>query len=257
MPALTQVLETLITDSLPDLFTGEERVGLTVETGLVEIDPQSAEAAASEPRPDDRLDEFPFDPADPAGPYTLTQPPYPGPRRARLTTDANDRITLREDEIIWDEMDDRIFTLALRPNRELDGLTRVQVLYGVTAVYTKLKALQTVTLLLASEEADRLAEAEVMALAVIALNRPYIVDQAQVMIESGDYGAQIVVNNLILVNTTAAAENRRLITLRAQIELKASRALGEAEGRPITHIRSPGRPPDPDRAVDIHIEVDA
>ena len=82
------------------------------------VDPNSADAIASEPRPDDQLDQFPFNPAgiifDPADPgydpgalprFTLSKPPYPGPRRVRLLTGAGDRIPLRESEVVWDEVD--------------------------------------------------------------------------------------------------------------------------------------------------------
>src|SRR5829696_5478139 len=142
---LPQALETLLTSSLPSLFGGA--VGLTVAGGLLEIDQeQSADATASEPRPDDRVDDLEFDPEDPAGPYTLTQPPYPGPRRVWLITESDDRITLRPEEVIWDRTDARVFSLALRPQRDVSAVTGIRVLYGVAAIYTKVKAVQTLSL---------------------------------------------------------------------------------------------------------------
>ena len=124
---LDETLDTLITEALPGLLVGvppdPPPVELTISSDLLEVDPDSADAMASEPRPDDRTDSFTFNPQNPAGPYTLTQPPYPGPRRVRLTTDIGDRISLRDGEVTWDEQDSRIFTLDLRPTRELTDIT--------------------------------------------------------------------------------------------------------------------------------------
>ena len=229
---LDEALKTLITEALPGLLGGTPpAVELDSSSDLFEVDPESAHAAASEPRPDDRTDEFPFDPDNPAGPYTLSQPPYPGPRRVRLTTEGGDRIPLRESEVIWDEVDPRVFMLDLRPTRYLSGAIGVLVLYGVTAVYTKIKAQQTLSLGLASSDADQLEQAEALVLAVMALNRQRLIDESRATYEDGDYGAEV--------------------------EVKATRALREDEGLPIVRIRSPGRPLDPDRSIDIHIEVGA
>ena len=97
---LDQALRALIVDALPGLFGGElPPVQLEVVGQRFTVDPESADAAASEPRPDDRRDEFPYNPEAPAGPYTLTQPPYPGPRRVRLAADGGGHLTLREDEV--------------------------------------------------------------------------------------------------------------------------------------------------------------
>jgi hypothetical protein len=52
-------------------------------------------------------------------------------------------------------------------------------------------------------------------------------------------------------------EGARLLLVRAELELKASRALREDEGMPIERILTPGRPPDPDRPIDVHIDVEA
>src|SRR5215213_8061774 len=151
---LPEALETLLTGSLPGLFDGEA-VGLSVGGGVLEIDQeQSADATASEPRPDDRVDELGFDPEDPEGPYTLTQPPYPGPRRVWLITGSGDRLPLRPEEVIWDRTDARAFSLALRPQRDVSAVTGLRVLYGVTAVYTKVKAVQILDVRLETSDAD-------------------------------------------------------------------------------------------------------
>jgi hypothetical protein len=254
---LPQALETLLTASLPGLFDGET-VGLTVGGGLLEIDQeQSADATASEPRPDDRVDELGFVPEDPAGPYTLTQQPYPGPRRVWLVTGAGDRITLRPEEVIWDRTDARVFSLALRPQRDVSAVTGIRVLYGVTAIFTKVKAVQTIDLQLETSDAGLMERAESLVVAVIQLNRQRLADEARTSYEDGDYGAIVEVKNVGLVRGTTPEDDVRLLLLRAELELKASRALGEDEGMPIERILTPGRPLDPDRPIDVHIDVEA
>ena len=254
---LPEALETLLTTSLPGLFGGGA-VGLSVGGGLLEIDQeQSADATASEPRPDDRVDDLGFDPEDPAGPYTLTQPPYPGPRRVWLVTGAADRLPLRSEEVVWDRADARVFSLALRPQRDVSAVTAIRVLYGVTAVFTKVKAVQTLDLQLETSDAGLLERAESLVVAVIQLNRQRLADEARANYEDGDYGAIVEIKNVGLVRGTTPEDDVRLLLMRAELELKASRALGEDEGAPIERILTPGRPPDPDRPIDVHIDVEA
>ena len=254
---LPEALETLLTTSLPGLFGGGA-VGLSVGGGLLEIDQeQSADATASEPRPDDRVDDLGFDPEDPAGPYTLTQPPYPGPRRVWLVTGAADRLPLRSEEVVWDRTDARVFSLALRPQRDVSAVTAIRVLYSVTAVFTKVKAVQTLDLQLETSDAGLLERAESLVVAVIQLNRQRLADEARANYEDGDYGAIVEIKNVGLVRGTTPEDDVRLLLMRAELELKASRALGEDEGAPIERILTPGRPPDPDRPIDVHIDVEA
>lgn len=255
---LDQAVRTLLQTALPGLFDGTPPpVALSVASQSFQIDPNSAEATAGEPRPDDRNDDFAFNAATPAGPYTLTQPPYPGPRRVRLTTDAGDRIPLTGAEVVWDVADPRVFSLDLRATRDVSAITGVQVLYGVTAVFTKIKLHETTTLILQSADAQRLIQAEALALSVIALNREPLVEAARALYEDGDYGAGVEVKNVHLVEGTSPAADQRALVLKSEIELKASRALRSDEGAPIERILSPGRPVDPDRPVDVHIDVEA
>lgn len=258
--SLSEALETLLTGSLPGLFGDDngEAVGLAVVGSLLEVDQeQSADATASEPRPDDRVDDFGFDPENPAGPYTLTQPPYPGPRRVWLVTDSGGRFPLRPEEVVWDRTDARVFTLALRPQRDVSAFSGVRVLYGVTAVYTKVKAVQTLDVRLETPEVGLLERAESLVVAVIQLNRQRLADEARATYEDGEYGATVELKNIGLVRGTTPEDDTRLLLVRAELELKASRALGEDEGMPIERILTPGRPLDPARPIDVHIDVEA
>ncbi|MBI1930570.1 hypothetical protein HYR99_40780, partial [Candidatus Poribacteria bacterium] len=176
---LTESLKTLLTEALPGLFGGDSPppVQLILSGDAFEFDPESGDAAAGEPRPDDRVENLPFDPQHPAGPYTPTQPPYPGPRPVRLMTGSGDRIALRENEVIWNG---RAFTLDLRPHRELSGVTGVEVRYSVVAVFTQIKATQTLTLRLQSADPNKLAQAEALVIAVVELNRQRLIDESGV-----------------------------------------------------------------------------
>jgi hypothetical protein len=259
MGGLADALETLLMQALPGLLGGATPpVLLSINGGEFEVDPQSAESVASEPRADDHTDQLPFDASDPAGPYLLTRPPYPGPRRVRLLTTAGDRITLRASEVVWDEVDARQFTLDLRPDRDLTEIAQVEVLYGVTAVFTKIKTIDTVNVELSASgvATAELARAEALVLAVISLHRQQIADAARETYEDGEYGATTELKGITVLKGSSPADDARLLTLRAEAEVKATRALRADEGRPIIHISTPGRPIDPDRPVDIRIDVD-
>lgn len=227
---LESALRALLGNALPDLIGGDSPpVKLELAAAELAIDPSSQEAQPSAPRPDDRTDLLPFDPAKPAGPYLLTQSPYEGPRRVRLRTSAGDFIALRESEIAWDRLDGRRFQLALRADRDLSSIHGVQILYGVTAVFTRIKATQSAELQLTSNDADKLDRAEALVIAAIALNRPLLAAQAASVAGSGNYSGAIEVKDLKLVRGTAAAGTRRL-ELRLDVELKAARALDDGEG---------------------------
>jgi hypothetical protein len=267
---LDEAIRTLLTSALPALLGGTPpAIALTVQSEKFVIDPNSADALASEPRPDDQRDQFAFDPAgiifDPADPaydpetlpsFTLTKPPYPGPRRVRLLTSAGDRIPLGESEVLWDEMETRNFTLTLAPNRELAGVNGVDVLYGVIAVFTMLKLNQTLSIVLESANADQLERCEALVTGVVELHRQALLDNSIATYNDGDYAAMVKANSLKLLEGTGAASDQRRLTYAVEIELKSTRALADDEGRPIVRIRTPGRPLDPARPVDIAIGLD-
>ena len=254
---LAEVLRALLSEALPRVFGGPDAVTVTIASDLFQMDASSGDAMASEPRAEDRTDTLPFDPANPAGPYQLTQPPYPGPRKVSLVSRGGDRIALRDTEVVVDETTPGRFTLVLRRDRDLGDIAGVMVLYAVTAVFTRVTLVETLNVRLESPDPAKLREAEALALAVIELNRTHFTDAARVAFEDGDYGADVLVKGLTLLKGTAPSATERLLALRAEIELRARRALREDEGRPITTIRSPGRPAGSGRPVDIDVELKA
>lgn len=273
---LAVAIAALLREALPGLLGGDAPlVSLSVASAALKADPDAADAAASEPRADDQVDQFAIDPAgivfDPADPaydpaalprFTLSKPPYPGPRRVRLLTAAGDRIPLAERELLWDEVDTRTFALRLAPSRDLAGITGVQVLYAVIAVFTRIKFDQGVNVLLAAADAAALEQGAALAAGVLALHRQELIDNAAATYDDGDYRAAVQVNSLKLLegNSPPAVQPevaQRLLHYQAEVELKITRALREDEGRPIVRVRTPGRPLDPARPVDIEIGVEA
>jgi hypothetical protein len=255
---LDDTLTALLARELPSLFGGAAPlVQATVKAELFELDPSSVDAQASEPRADDRIDDLPFDAARPDGPYVLSQVPDPGPRKVRLTTVQGDRIALASHEVQFDAARPDRFTLALREGRDLTGVTGVQVLYGITSVFTKLKYGQDLTLQLQAADAAAADRAAALAVAAIALNRPQLITAGAETLSEGNYGVQIEIKVLHLVKGTAPLTNTRLLQFRAEIELKATRALAADEGKPIRRISSVGVPVDARRPVDIRVDVDA
>lgn len=287
---LDEAIVALLKESLPGLLGGAQPpVTVAVESDTFATDPNAGDAVAqgaqaSEARPDDFRDQFAFDPAgivfDPQDPaydpaalphFTLSKPPYPGPRRVRLVTGAGDRIALGEREVIWDEVDGRRFTLAPGRMRELAGVVAVQVLYGVIAVFTVVKFNQVLSVVLeaagsaAGSATGQLERCEALATGVIELNRQALLDASAATYDDGDYEACVKTNSFKLLEgnrpggdpgSNSGANQRRLVYT-AEVELKIMRALHDEEGRPIVRIRTPGRPVDPQRPVDIEIGVEA
>jgi hypothetical protein len=254
---LDEALIALLKAQLPSRFDGTPPpVALSVESLVYEIDAASAEAQASEPRPDDRADDLAFDPAHPAGPYVLTETPDPGPRRVRLKTRLGDHVALTPAEVQFAPADGRRFTLVLRPDRNPADFAGVQVLYGVTAVFTRINYTQDLTLTLAADTAVTADRAEALAVAVIALHRAQLMADAAEELREANYGAAITVKSLRLTKGSSPALATRQLLLRAEMELKATRGLGADEGKPILRIRTAGPPADPARPIDIRIDVE-
>lgn len=255
---LDVALRALLIQALPGLFAGSTpAVTLSVVGDAFVVDKRSTEPIAGQPRPDDRVDAFAFDPDDPPGPYVLMASPYPGPRRVRLRSATGSVATLTTSELAWDPHDSRRLTVQPRPGRDLSGFTALEVLYGVTAVFTSVKGTRTLELAFEGADAEELRSAEALALAVIALNRERLAADAVIEYSDGDYRARGSVISLGLTQARGLTDDSRGLTLVAEVGYKLERALREDEGTPIDYILSPGRTPDPAHPVDIGIDVDA
>ena len=251
--ALTNLLQT----SLPSLLGGATpAVQLEVTSDLLELNTESPDSLASQPRPDDRTDTLTLDPTNPAGPYTLTQPPYPGPRRVWLVTASGERLTLTPKEVVWDPHNSRQFSLKLSPSRDLAGVDTLQVLYSVTAIYTQLEGTQTLQVHLTSDSETDLAQSQALVIAAIELNRQPLIQSAQALYEADDYGAEVAIAQLKLEGGKQLAPNHWQLTLKAKFQLKATRALAEEEGVPIERILTSGQSQSGDRPIDIHIGLE-
>jgi len=268
---LETAIRELAVSALGDLFAGDPApIALSVSSAASTVDPSSGDGPVGEPRIADRTDSFLFDPTgiifDPADPqydpaalpsFTLSQSPYEGPRRVRLTTGQGDLIALGPDEVAWDQVDSRAFTLTLRAGRPLEGVNGVQVLYAVTAVFAILRTRQVMGLLLQTDDAERLARSEALLAGLVALNGQTLIDQGAATYQSGDYGAAVTIKGLRLIGITSPEALQRQLSYQVEVEVRVTRALRADEGQPITHIVTPGRPRDPSRPIDIEIGVNA
>ena len=82
--ALENAIVDLLKSALPSLFAGADAATASFLLDTWDFDPLSADPVAGQPGPEDAVDELPFNPVAPAGPYALTRPPYPGPKRVYL-----------------------------------------------------------------------------------------------------------------------------------------------------------------------------
>ena len=236
--SLADALAEALTEALPGLLGGRRPpLAIEVRSEALEYDPSSLDAAAGVPRPEDQLDLLPFDPAASAGPYELTRTPDRGPRVVRLVGDGR-REAVAAAEIDWDAGEPRRFVLALQPGRSLDGLTAVQIRYGVTAVFTTLQATETlqVTLTPATDDAHVPAAAELLVAAVLALDRDKLTRRLESEHADGDYSARVRATQLRLERGAPLAETGRAITVTADLEIRVTRALREGEAAPIERV---------------------
>jgi len=247
--ALQTAITALLGDSLPALFVGDGGVQTSYGLDSWTFDPNSADPVAGEPGPEDAVDLLPFDPMAPTGPYALTRPPYPGPKRVYLRSAVGDLIPLSPIELNWDLADAKAFSVLPRPGRELEGFNQLEVHYGVVAAGSSLKLLHQATLSLSAADDETAAQVAALALAVLLLNRDTLRQQAGFAFNGGSYQAIGSFKKLSFVagtvNGTVATVN-----LTAELALRVERLLGEDEGLPIAQILSPGRPAS-GRKVDI------
>lgn len=257
MPAsITGAFRDLLVTSLPDLFGGDKPAAqLAVTEGSFDVDPTYAEVSVSEPRPDDRTEDLPFDPAKPTGPYTLAQPPAAGPRRVSLDSETGARTLLADEEIVWDVADGRKFTLQLRPSRDPKTFKTVHALYGVVTVTTLLRGRQTLSARLQPADASRLEETLSLVMGVVALNRQALMDATRSDYAGNGYGAHVSVKSL-QIKSAAYAANSVTLLLGAEVELKAERALAPDEGHAIVRIITAGRTTGQTHPIDIDVALD-
>jgi hypothetical protein len=255
---LDVALANLLASALPDLFGGATPVVRTsIATDALEIVARESEQTSGDARPTDQLDALPYDPGAPHGPFTLTRPPYPGPRRVRLRSPVA-TTTLDHTEVAWDSADPRVLRLNLRASRDTSTVTAVEVLYAITAVFATIAVKRTLVVSLDAKAADagRLAAGVALALAVVELNREALGAAAAVAYADGAYGAASRVKRLRVIGVSTPAATKRLLTLQADVALTVDRALLDFEGSPIRSILTPGVAADPKRPVQIDARLD-
>lgn len=253
---LDDALLALLRSALPSLLGGAAPlVAVGVVAGDSTLDAGSADVEAGQPRSDEASELLPFSPAAPAGPYLLSRPPDLSVRKLRLATAAGDRTPLHDSEVLWDALEPRRFTLALRAGRDVSAVTGVLVLHGVTAVYATLHYTQALSLAFSSADAAALERAQALAMAVLALHRSALVADGAATEAADAYQAQISVQGLHILGGDAPSATQRRIHLRAELTLKGVRALADGEGAPIRRLLSPGS--SGGRPVDIQVQVGA
>ena len=253
--ALEAAIRSLLESALPALFTGASAVQLAFGDDAWTFDAASADPVAGEPGPEDAVDQLAFNPDAPAGPYTLTRPPYPGPKRVYLRSAAGELVAVSPKELTWSTADPASFSFQPRPGRDVSGFTGLSVLYGIVAAGTQLKVLHQAALTFSAADAARAEQAVTLAIAVLALGRETLREQGAFAFTNGGYQAQGTVKTLAFSGGTTIATQRTL-RLSAEIDLKVQRLLTEDEGTPIREIRSPGRPTG-GRPIDIDPAVEA
>ena len=253
--ALETAIRGLLESALPALFTGASAVQLAFGDDAWTFDALSADPVAGEAGPEDAVDQLAFDPNAPAGPYTLTRPPYPGPKRVYLRSPAGELVALSPGELTWSSTDPRSFTFQPRAGRDVSAFSQVSVQYGVIAAGTQLKVLHRASLVFSAADAARAEQAVTLAIAVLALGRETLMQQGAFAFTSGGYQARGTIKTLAFSGGTTVATQRTLL-LTAEVDLKVQRLLGEDEGTPILEIRSPGRAAGR-RPVDIDPAVEA
>jgi hypothetical protein len=242
MLALENAIVALLKNALPALFAGATPATVTFPNDTWDFDALSADPVAGEPGPEDAVDDLAFNPSSPAGPYSLTRPPYPGPRRVYLRSASGELVALSNAEIIWDPLNAASFTFAPRPGRELSGFDHLHILYGVVAAATHLKTIHKLTLQITAAGAANAEQVLALTLAALALNRNALMSEGGFAWNSGSYQAQGIVKAFKFSAGATTAATSRTLSLEVEVDLRVERLLGVDEGKPIMRILSEGQP---------------
>jgi len=237
--ALQNAIVNLLKTSLPELLAGTDPVQVAFPADSWTFDSVSADSVAGEPGPLDAVDSFAFDPHHPTGPYTLTRPPYPGPKRVYVRA-PGDLVPLSAAEVEWNKDDPQSFNVHPRAGRDLTGMDHLDVHYGIVAAGTQLKVMHKASLTLSATDSGKADQALSLSLAVLALNRDAIRTQGAFSFASGGYQAQGTLKTLAFSGGSTAAGVHTL-QLSVEIDLLVQRLLASDEGKPIDRILSPGR----------------
>lgn len=238
---LQNAIAVLLKSALPSLFTGDAAAVASFSADTWDFDRLSADPIAGEPGPEDAVDELDFDPAAPVGPYTLTRPPCPGPKRVYLRSTSGDLVALHGAEVLWNAADAASFSVVPATGRVLSGFDHLHVMYGVVAAATRLKSLHKLALHIASADAERTERAFALALAVLVTNREPLLRAASFSWTAGGYQADGSLKTLRFTSGSSPGAAQRTLALEAEVELRLERLLGDEDGPPFERLLSPGR----------------
>jgi hypothetical protein len=239
--ALETAIGSLLKSALPTLFTGAGAATAAFQNEAWDVDPLSADPVAGEPGPEDAVDDLPFNPALPLGPYTLTRTPYQGPKRVYLKSSAGELVALSPAEVVWNPLNASSFTLVLRPGRDASGFDHLRILYGVVSAATHLKTKHRVTLQLAASDEPTVEKVLALSLSVLAMNHGALMNQGGFAWMSPGYQAGGVIKTLKFVSGASPTSTTRTLDLIVEIDMRVERLLGVDEGKPIAWILSPGK----------------
>lgn len=224
--ALQDAIDALLKSALPSLFAGDAPVQLTFSPDSWDFDRLSADPIAGEPGPEDAIDELCFDPSAPGGPYSLTRPPYPGPKRVYLRSGTGELVTLRHGEVVWSAVDPASFALVPAAGRVLSGCDHLHVMYSVVAETTRMKSLHRLALRIAGHDAGSAEQAFALALAVLVMNREALLRAAAFSWAAGGYQVDGTLKTLKFTAGSTPAASERQLALEAELELRLERLYG-------------------------------
>ncbi len=239
--ALQNAIDALLKSALPSLFTGGGAAAVTFSADSWDFDRLSADPIAGQPGPEDAVDELLFDAAAPAGPYALTRPPYPGPKRVYLRSTSGELVALRNTEVVWSPADAASFSVVPAAGRVLCGFEHLHVMYGVVAAATRLKSLHKLALQIAGADAESAERAFALSLAVLVMNREALQRSASFSWTAGGYQADGTLKTLRFTSGASPGPAQRTLLLEVEVELRLERLLGEDEGGAGEQVLSPAR----------------